>query len=119
MIPQLSYEGLYKLTDISLFNHQFCSHIACQIAMKRVVDCVAMGGKHYVAIQRMIRSCMYTTMERYANHKVSDHSCGLVWKPATAVTPLATAWNAISEAMKILYTSENNMRRRRRSQSFT
>ena len=67
--------------------------------MKRVVDRVAMEGKHYAAIQRTIRS--YTTLEHYANHKVNGHSCGLVWKPAIAVTPLATAWNAISEAMNI------------------
>ena len=65
--------------------------------MKRVVHRVAIEGEYYAAIQRMVRC--YTTLEHYANHKVNGHNCGLAWKPAIAVTPLATVRNAISEAM--------------------
>ena len=79
----------------------FSSHIARVIAMKCVVDCVAMEGEHHTAIQCTLPFSV--PWERYANHKVNGHLCGLACKPAIAVTPLATAWNAISEAMNILH----------------
>ena len=91
--------------------------MARQIAMKRVVDRVAIEGEYYAALQRTIRS--YTTLEHYANHKVNGHNCGLAWKPAIAVTPLATVRNAISEAMNVLYTRDSNVRRFTRCQRFT
>ena len=53
------------------------------------------------------------------NYKVQGHNYGVAWKPAIAAMPLATTRNAISEAMNVLYTRENKVRRYRRCQSFT
>ena len=60
-----------------------------------------MEGEHHAAIQCTLPRSV--PPERYANYKVNGHLCGLACKPAIAVTPLATTWNAISEAMNILH----------------